>query len=215
MTTNNSFMIQADLQQLYTDGTLDAITHKLLLHLFSRGNMVAYDIMTGKNNGQVTIEDLTQELLAFLLEHPSDWYLFRPCSRYSTDERTTKLVFLSNDTQKQFFSVVSTTLYRERTRHENRKLWIEMDGEEMRIDDISAIASHVCIDDVMTLSLYNIFCSYLITTKPKKAQRYISELNLRLHGYKYKDIATRIGIKLNSTKKDFEELRTLWKEFTK
>lgn len=212
--TNLTPMTHFDIATLYNEKIVEKITKKLLINLFSRGNNNAYDIYTTHNNGLITIDDLTQELLLFLCEHSQEWYLERPFSRYSTDEKQPcKLVFFNEETSKQFFKIVSTTLYQNIRKHENKKLWLEIDGEEIKIDDISTLASHTCIDEVMTLSLYNSFCSYLLSTKPKKAQRYIDCINLRLQGYKYNEIAKTLELKETTVKDTFAQLKILWKSF--
>ena len=212
---NNSFMAHADLITLQADKTVEKIVYKLLINLFSKGNNNAYDISINRNNGLVTIEDLTQTMYLFLLEHSNDWYLFRTSHRYSTDETITKLVFFNDDTQREFFRIVSNELYNNIRKHDRKKLWIELDNELVKIDDIPTLASHTCIDDVMTLSLYNQFTSYLLSVKPKKAQRYIDCMNLRLQGYKYKDISNELGIKETTVKDTFSQLKELWHSFDK
>ena len=212
---NQSFMVQADLITLQKDKTIEKIAYKLLINLFSKGNNNAYDIAINRNNGLVTIEDLTQTMYLFLLEHSNEWYLYRTPHRYSTDEPTTKLVFFNDDTQKDFFRIVSNELYNNIRKHDRKKLWIEIDNELVKIDDIPTLASHVCIDDVITLSLYNQFTSYILSVKPKQAERFINSINLRLQGCKYSEIALSLGIKETSVKKDFQTLKELWKEFNK
>ena len=212
---NNSFMTQADLITLQADKTIEKIAYKLLINLFSKGNNNAYDIAINRNNGLVTIEDLTQTMYLFLLEHSNEWYLYRTPHRYSTDEITTKLIFFNDDTQREFFRIVSNELYNNIRKHDRKKLWIELDNEFVKIDDIPTLASHTCIDDIMTLSLYNQFTSYLLSSKPKQAERLINSINLRLQGYKYSEIAVSIAIKETSVKKDFQTLKELWKEFNK
>ena len=100
---NQSFMVQADLITLQEDKTIEKIAYKLLINLFSKGNNNAYDIAINRNNGLVTIEDLTQTMYLFLLERHNDWYLYRTPHRYSTDETTTKLIFFDDDIQREFF----------------------------------------------------------------------------------------------------------------
>ena len=212
---NNSFMLQADIITLQADKTVEKIAYKLLINLFSKGNNNAYDIAINRNNGLVTIEDLTQSMYLFLLERTNDWYLYRTQHRYSTDEPTTKLVFFNDDTQKDFFRIVSNELYNNIRKHDRKKLWIELDNELVKIDDIPTLASHVCIDNVITLSLYNQFTNYLLSTKPKQADRFIKAIDLRLHGYKYSEIATTLEIKETSVKKDFQTLKELWHSFNK
>ena len=212
---NNSFMAQADIITLQADKTIEKIAYKLLINLFSKGNNNAYDIAISRNNGLVTIEDLTQAMYLFLLEHSNDWYLFRTTHRYSTDEITTKLVFFNDDTQREFFRIVSNELYNNIRKHDRKKLWIELDNELVKIDDIPTLASHVCIDDVMILSLYNQFTSYLLSAKPKQADRLLKSIDLRLQGYKYSEIAVSLEIKETSVKKDFQTLKELWHNFNK
>ena len=214
-TNNQSFMVQADLITLQADKTLEKIAYKLLINLFSKGNNNAYDIAINRNNGLVTIEDLTQTMYLFLLEHSNEWYLHRTPHRYSTDETTTKLIFFDDDIQREFFRIVSNELYNNIRKHDRKKLWIELDNELVKIDDIPTLASHICIDDVMTLSLYNQFTSYLLSTKPKQAERFINAIDLRLQGYKYNELAVSLEIKETSVKKDFQTLKQLWKEFNK
>lgn len=225
-TQNTSFMAQADIITLQSDKTIEKIVHKLLLKLASGKvlkngksggcNMDAYNILFSHDySGLVTIEDLSQTMYLFLLERPNDWYLFRTTHRYSTDDVTTKLVFFNDDTQKEFFRIVSNELYNNIRKHDRKKLWIELDNELVKIDDIPTLASHTCIDDVMTLSLYNQFASYLLSTKPKQADRLINAIDLRLQGYKYSEIALSLEIKETSVKKDFQTLKELWKEFNK
>ena len=208
-------MLQADIITLQKDKTIEKIAYKLLINLFSKGNNNAYDIAINRNNGLVTIEDLTQTMYLFLLERQNEWYLYRTPHRYSTDEITTKLVFFNDDTQKDFFRIVSNELYNNIRKHDRKKLWIELDNELVKIDDIPTLARHTCIDDVMTLSLYNQFTSYLLSVKPKQANRLINAINLRLQGYKYSEIAVSLEIKETSVKKDFQTLKELWKEFNK
>ena len=212
---NNSFMLQADVITLQKDKTIEKIAYKLLINLFGKGNNNAYDIAINRNNGLVTIEDLTQTMYLFLLENSNEWYLYRTPHRYSTDETTTKLVFLNDDMQKDFFRIVSNELYNNIRKHDRKKLWLELDNELVKIDDIPTLASHTCIDDVMTLSLYNQFTSYLLSVKPKQADRLIQAIDLRLQGYKYSEIALSLAIKETSVKKDFQTLKELWKEFNK
>ena len=212
---NNSFMAQADIITLQEEKTIEKIAYKLLINLFSKGNNNAYYIAINRNNGLVTIEDLTQTMYLFLLERSTDWYLFRTSHRYSTDEVTTKLVFFNDDTQREFFRIVSNELYNNIRKHDRKKLWIELDNELVKIDDIPTLASHTCIDDVMTLSLYNQFTSYLLSAKPKQADRLINAIDLRLQGYKYSEIAVSLEIKETSVKKDFQTLKELWHSFNK
>ena len=68
-------MLQADVITLQKDKTIEKIAYKLLINLFSKGNNNAYDIAINRNNGLVTIEDLTQTMYLFLLEHSNNWYL--------------------------------------------------------------------------------------------------------------------------------------------
>ena len=212
---NHSFMTQADLITLQADKTVEQIAYRLLINLFSKGNNNAYDIAINRNNGLVTIEDLTQTMYLFLLERSNEWYLYRTPHRYSTVEVTTKLIFINDDTQKDFFRIVSNELYNNIRKHDRKKLWIELDDELVKIDDIPSLASHTCIDDIMTLSLYNQFTSYLLSVKPKQADRLIKSIDLRLRGYKYSEIAVSLEIKETSVKKDFQTLKQLWKEFNK
>lgn len=212
---NQSFMAQADIITLQADKTIEKIAYKLLINLFSKGNNNAYDIAISRNNGLVTIEDLTQTMHLFLLERSNDWYLHRTSHRYSTDEFATKLVFFNDDIQKEFFRIVSNELYNNIRKHDRKKLWIELDNELVKIDDIPTLASHTCIDDVMTLSLYNQFTSYLLSVKPKQADRLIKAIDLRLQGYKYSEIAISLEIKETSVKKDFQTLKEFWREFNK
>ena len=208
-------MAQADIITLQADKTVEKIAYKLLINLFSKGNNNAYDIAINRNNGLVTIEDLTQTMYLFLLENSNNWYLYRSFHRYSTDEVITKLVFFDDNTQREFFRIVSNELYNNIRKHDRKKLWIELDNELVKIDDIPTLASHVCIDDVMTLSLYNQFTSYLLSVKPKQAKRLINAIDLRLQGYKYSEIAVSLEIKDTSVKKDFQTLKELWHNFNK
>ena len=223
---NNSFMTHVDLITLQADKTIEKIVHKLLLKLASGKvlkngksggcNMDAYNILFSHDyNGLVTIEDLSQSVYLFLLENSDKWYLFRTFHRYSTDEIITKLVFFDDSTQREFFRIVSNELYNNIRKHDRKKLWIELDNELVKIDDIPSLASHTCIEDVMTLSLYNQFTSYLLSAKPKQAERLIKAIDLRLQGYKYSEIAVSLGIKETSVKKDFQTLKELWHNFNK
>ena len=203
---NQSFMAHTDLITLQEDKTVEKIAYKLLINLFSKGNNNAYDIAINRNNGLVTIEDLSQTMYLFLLERSDSWYLYRSFHRYSTDEIITKLVFFDDNTQRDFFRILSNELYNNIRKHDRKKLWIELDNELVKIDDIPTLASHTCIDDVMTLSLYNQFTSYILSVKPKQAERLINSINLRLQGYKYSEIAVSLEIKETSVKKDFQTL---------
>lgn len=215
MNTQKSFMMQADLTTLFNDKIVEKITKKLLLNLFGRGNNNAYDIYTGINNGIITVDDLTQEMLLFLTEHGNDWYLNRTPHRYSTDDITTKLIFLDDEISKQFFGIVSNTLYQNIRKHENKKLWIKLDGEDVKIDDITTLASHACIDDVMTLSLYNQFLSWLLVAKPKKADLFTNFINYRLQGFKIREVAVQLNIKESTAFDCSKQLKALWQEFNK
>ena len=106
-------------------------------------------------------------------------------------------------------------MYNNIRKHERKKLWIELDNELLKIDDIPTLASHTCIDNVMTLSLYNQFTSYLLSVKPKQANRLLKSIELRLQGYKYSEIAEELDIKETSIKKDFQTLKELWHSFNK
>ena len=223
-------MAQVDIVTLQKEKTLEKIAYKLLMNLFNKGNNNAYDIATSQNNGLITIDDLSQAMFVFLLENSDKWYL----SRFKTqqivtrqkvgskekwlechDIRSHKVVFLSDDTQKEFFRIVSNELYNNIRKHDRKKLWIVLDNKLVKIDDIPTLASHACIDDVMALALYKEFIGFLLSVKPKKAQRYIDCMNLRLQGYKYKDISNTLDIKETTVKDTFSQLKTLWKNFNK
>ena len=236
---------QEEIEYLYINDTCKQVAHKLLLSLAKKGNMTAYDILNRKNNGLVTYDDLSQKMLLFLIERKNDWKLintsfekkknvikFEKIQVTNKDgsikifeipkkiqkvilKNTKKILFLDDETSKQFFRIVSNELYSNIRKHDRKKLWIELDNELVKIDDIPSLASHTCIDDVMTLSLYNQFTSYLLSIKPKQANRFIKAIELRLQGYKYKDIADSLNIKETSVKKDFQTLKELWKEFNK
>lgn len=227
---NQSFMAHVDLITLQQNKTLEKIAYKLLMNLFNKGNNNAYDIAINRNNGLVNIEDLKQQMFVYLLENTDKWYLTRfKTQRIVTRQKvgasekwiecydiiSHKLVFVSDDTQKEFFRIVSNELYNNIRKHDRKKLWIEFDNELVKIDDIPTLASHTCIDDVMTLSLYNQFTSYLLSVKPKKAQRYVDCMTLRLQGYKYKDISNVLNIKETTIKDTFSQLKALWKNFDK
>lgn len=213
--TNKSFMAHVDLITLQADKTIEKIVRKLLINLFSRGNNNAYDIAINRNNGLITVEDLTQQMYLYLLENADKWYLHRTPHRFSTDKQTTKIIFFNDDTRREFFRIVSNELYNNIRKHDRRKLWIELDNELVKIDDIPSLASHVCIDDVMTMTLYQEFIEYLKLNKAKKSQRYINCINLRLQGYKYKDIAITLNIKETTVKDTFAQLKELWHNFNK
>lgn len=206
-----------DMEQLEALKICEKITKKLLLSLFARGNNNAYDIVIGKNNGIVTVQDLSQQLLLFLAEHSEGWYLRRSGGRYTTDDKQVQIVFLNDEIQKAFYRVVSTTLYREKTRHENRKLYITTeDGQEIAADDIPALASNTNIDDVISNNNFKDFIKYLkANKKPLIAKRNIKEMYLRFKGFKYQEIAAKLQIKESQVKKDFQELKSLWKSFNK
>ena len=213
--TSKTFMTQIDVETLQSNKTIEKIAYKLLINLFSRGNNNAYNIAITKNNGLVTLEDLTQSMYLFLLEHSEEWYLYRTPHHYSSDETNITLVFLNKEIQKEFFKIVSNELYNNIRKHDRKKMWIEIEGEEVKIDDVQGLASHTCIDDVITLSLYQQFCNYLYSVKPKQAKRYIDSINARLQGLKYTEISKTLEIKETSVKKDFQELKKLWKNFNK
>ena len=236
---------EQEIEYLYKNDTCKLIAYKLLLSLVKKGNMTAYDILSGKNNGLVTYDDLNQTMLLFLTEHQTDWKLIKTSFekkkkvisfekfqvtnkngstitfeipkkvQQTIKQDSKKILFLNDETQKEFFRIVSNELYNNIRKHERKKLWIELDDELVKVDDIPSLESHTCIDNVMTLSLYNQFTSYLLSTKPKQAHRYIKAIKLRLQGYKYKDIADTLQIKETSIKKDFQTLKELWKEFNK
>lgn len=213
--SNELFLAEVDMSTLQSDKIIEKIAYKLLMTLFSRGNNNAYEIATGLNNGLVTIEDLTQSMYLYLIEHIDQWYMYRTPHRYTTDIIESHIVFLDDEVQKGFYRIVSNELYNNIRKHERKKLWIEIDNELIKIDDIPSLASHTCIDDVMTLSLYNQFVSYILTAKPKQAHRFIKSIELRLQGYKYSEIAKIIDIKETSVKKDFQTLKELWHNFNK
>ena len=236
---------QQEIEYLYKNDTCKQIVYKLLLSLAKKGNITAYDILSGKNNGLITYDDLSQNMLVFLIEYQNDWELIETSFEKKKNvisfekfqitnkngsvttfeipkkiqktirQNSKKILFLNDETSKQFFRIVSNELYKNIRKHDRKKLWIELDNELVKIDDIPSLASHTCIDNVMTLSLYNQFTSYLFSTKPKQAQRYIKAIELRLQGYKYKEIANTLNIKITSVKKDFQVLKELWKEFNK
>ena len=246
MTTEKKTMTkQEEIEYLYVNDTCKQVAYKLLLSLAKKGNMTAYDILSGKNNGLITYNDLSQTMLLFLIEHENNWQLI-PTSfekkksiigfekieitnkngsittfeipkkiQKTINQESMKISFNNDETQKEFFRIVSNELYNNIRKHDRKKLWIELDNELVKIDDIPSLASHTCIDNVMTLSLYNQFTSYLFSTKPKQADRYIQAIKLRLQGYKYKEIASTLNIKDTSVKKDFQVLKKLWKEFNK
>lgn len=183
-----------------------------------QANLDAFNICLNKDyNGLVTLEDVSQEMYLYLIETADYWNI---SETLAVDKKRGlykryELAFTDEEICKNFYRIPSNFLYQNIRKHDRKKLWVELDNELIKIDDIPSLASHTCIDDVMTLSLYNQFISYLLTVKSKQAHRYIQVIGLRLKGYKYKDIARMLNIKETSIKKDFQILKQIWKEFNK
>lgn len=198
--------LQKNIETLYNEKIVEKIASKLLFNLFCRGNNNAYDIYTRKNNGIITIKDLSQEMYLFLCENSEKWCI---------DNVFNTLSFLDSEIEKDFFKIVSNELYNNIRKHERKKLWIELDDELVKIDDIPTLASHVCIDNVITLSDYQSFCDYLYSVKPKKAKLFIDFINARLQGLKIKECAIALNIKESVAFDCAKQLKILWKNFHK
>lgn len=199
--------VQQNIELLYNEKIVEKIASKLLFNLFCRGNNNAYDIYTRKNNGIITIDDLSQEMFLFLCNNTESWHI-------DTDN-SNKLCFTDKTIEKDFFKIVSTQLYNNIRKHDRKKVWIELNNELIKIDDVPTLASHVCIDNVITLSDYQSFCNYLYSVKPKKANLFINFINARLQGLKIKECAIALNIKECVAFDCAKQLKILWKEFHK
>lgn len=202
---NMTMTTSQKINTLVSNQALEKICKKLLMSLYARGNAIAYDIYCNRNNGLVTVEDLTQELYLYLLDNPA-WIL----------TQGGKIVFADKETEKGFYAVVSTYMYRQRTRHDNRttSLYIETEDRIVSITDVQGLAA-LC-DGIITIDTNAVltdFIRYARQRKPKKADLIKEFLTLRLQGISIKEISAQMGIETHMGYDLQKQLKRLWKDF--
>lgn len=218
-TNQNSLTLNHDLDLIVQTAIIDKIAYKLLMSLATgrilksgKGsgiNMDAYNIAINRSNGVITFEDITQSMLLHLIEHSDSWFL-------KSENDNHQLIFTDSDVESEFYKIPSRTLYKHKTRHDNRKQWIESsDGTPIRTDDICALSSESDIDTVLSNVELQGFMLFLKNTKNKMYKRFTILINLRIQGFKYSEIAQQTGLKETTIKDSFSQLKKLWKDFHK
>lgn len=208
-TNNQSFMTVADLDYIVNNKICDKIAYKLLMHLFAKGSQSAYDIAIQRSNGVISFDDIAQEMLLHLTEYSTKWSL-----QHDSCNNSYNIIFTDSDIESDFYKIPSRILYQNKTRHELRREWLEINEQVIRADDVSALSEYTTIDNVLSNIEFQEFLEFL-KNNCKKAicNRYINELELRISGYKYAEISNTLEIKESQVKKDFQTLKNLWKKF--
>lgn len=197
-----------DFALLESTNTLHIITIAMLKSLEKRGNITAYDIIKGKNNGLVTLDDLKQELALVLIENMGNW-------KATVNNNKVVLSFSDEEIEKTFYRTVSKTMYAQKVKHDRKKAYIELDEEIISTDNVQALASHTCIDDVISKTDLTMFLAYVETEKPKKAELYKHFIHARLNGLTIRETARALEIKETTAFDCSKQLKSLWKNFHK
>lgn len=122
---------------LYNFNVHVSITSHCLKRLSSKGNLNAMELNNNINH-TVSKEDLTQEVLLFFVEYSNSWNI----------DNAGNVTFSDDETVKALFTCISGYLRRFQTKHYKHQ-YIEIDGDIVDCNKVSALADYVSIDDLL------------------------------------------------------------------
>lgn len=190
-----------DTQEVYTiDDMLSANIHYAiarhsLYKLACKGNQVAMDILSGINNGVVTLDDLAQEVAIAMIENYADTAIesgqFNPA-------------LLDDIQMRSIFGAVSSYMYKHQTRvYKKQYVTYDIDGQDgvtLAIDNARALSDISDIDKFCALYDTKMMLKAIADKYGKNSNeaRYFA---LRVNGYTMRDCATSLSV-------TFEKIRT-------
>lgn len=135
------------IEALFDNGAHIAIAYATLKNIAFKSGGTALEILSGANK-PFNFEDLCQVSALAILECP-DMVVKNGMIDFDNIDDTSK---------KAIFSTVSSALYRQATRIDNKykSLYIEIDGEELLLTDYIGISSHVG-DEILSNHDFNDF----------------------------------------------------------
>lgn len=184
-----------ELEAVYTLGISKAIVISCLKKLWAYGNETARQLMYG-HNGIFSIDDLEQELLITLQECRDSWRL--EDNKLIIDEEDT-------DTIKAIYGTVSRFMYSFAIRHYKHE-YISIDDEDVRTDNVSALASHVDINEV----LGSVFIEDFRNTLTLREDAF---LTMRVKGYTLAKIAEKLDVSMKAVRTIEKHVRQKWDDF--
>lgn len=165
-----------------------AIARHSLYKLACKGNQTAMDILSGQNNGIVTLDDLAQEVAMAMIEHECDTAIeqghFNPA-------------LLDDIQMRGIFGAVSSYMYKHQTRHAKKQYVVvdngTTDGLTLAIDNTQAWSDISDIDKFC--ALYEVKRVLVaIADRYGKDSNEGKFLALRVNGYSLKDCERALSL---------------------
>lgn len=185
-----------NLSKVVTLGIDKAIVMHCLKRLASKGNQTAFELIAG-HEGIFSIEDLQQDVLCYLSENKSLWFI----------DDDNKLVFLDDETMRGLFGVVSKSMYQFQTKH-YAHMYIEIDGDAVRYNDVANLATYCNIDAIYEREDIKVFMTKLSDTEK-------TFLHHRLNGVSAFKSAELMGLTRQNIRTIEKHIRKKWELFTK
>ena len=185
-----------NLSKVVALGIDKAIVIHCLKRLASKGNQTAFELIAG-HEGIFSMEDLQQDVLCYLSENKSLWFI----------DDDNRLVFLDDDIMHGLFGVVSHSMYQFQTKH-YAHMYIEIDGDPIRYNDVAGLATYCNIDAISEREDIKAFM-----LKLSDAEK--TFLSHRLHGVSVRSVGDYMNISYKASRTIEKHIRKKWKLFIK
>ena len=160
------------------------------------GNTNAYELLANINH-TVSREDLEQEVLLKFVEMSESWEI----------DTTGKVTFLDDTSMIEVFKAVDNYLYRFQTKH-FKHLYIEIDGDIVDCNKVSALADYVSIDNILEDITIQSFMNTLSSFDKEW-------LLLRLQGLSNLSISKELNCTYEKIRACEKRVRKVWAEYNK
>lgn len=188
-------------------GVLENDIHKRIVYgglmsLVAKGNQTAYDLLMLHRESIISIEDLEQDVLKYIMINLATFDF-----TYEEDKQGYWLHSSDKTIDKGLSGVVSSRLYSLAIRH-YRKTYIEIDGNTVRLDDISALATHVNFDHLWECEHIKRFLTWL----EWKEEIYFK---YRLQGYSQRECGEFMHVSASVIKRYDRHIKKAYAEYMK
>ncbi|SFU36654.1 hypothetical protein [Butyrivibrio sp. INlla21] len=155
------------------------IARHCLNKLYSKGNMNAYEILT-HGTAIIDIDDVRSEILVAIIENIDDIAIIDGV-----------LTITSDNAIKAVYGACSRFMYQFMQKH-YKHVYTVIDGQEIDIFNVKALASYADFDDIESMSLYQSFLSVVMSVYPKDYKRIETIVKMRINGATFTECAKKL-----------------------
>ena len=159
----------------------EKIARHCLNRLYAKGNMSAYEIMT-TGTAIIDIDDINSEVLLALYENKD--YLEVVNGQFR---------IIGDDAIKSVYGACSRFMYRFMQRH-YKHAYTVIDGQEIDIFNVKALASYADFADIESMSMYQSFMNVVMSCYPKDYARIEKIVKMRIDGMTFTECAKALHV---------------------